>query len=302
MPHARANGIRIEYETFGDPAAPAMLLIMGLGGQLIHWPEAFCRQLSERGLRVIRYDNRDTGLSSTFEKAGAPDFAQAAALFAQGEPLNPPYTIEDMADDAAGLLDALGIEKAHVCGMSMGGMIAQTLAIRHPSRVLSLTSVFSSTGDPNLPPPRPDALEALTAALATEREAFIEQTLRYFRIVSGPGLPFDEAAHRAVTEKSYDRSFIPTGAARQMLAIMAQGNRKPMLAAVTAPTLVIHGDADPVVPLEAGKDTVEAIPGARLQVIRGMGHELPLMNRHWLTILDLAASHAQAAGTKDSLK
>jgi pimeloyl-ACP methyl ester carboxylesterase len=292
MPHVSANGIRIEYETFGEPAAPPLLLIMGLGGQLIHWPEEFCRQLAEHGFCVIRYDNRDSGLSTVFEQAGVPDFMSVAAALARGEAVRPPYTIEDMAGDAVGLLDRLGMEKAHVCGMSMGGMIAQTVALRHPSRVLSVVSIFSSTGNPELPPPRPDALEALTAPIPSEREAFIEHTLRYFRIVTGPGIAFDEDAHCAVTARSYDRSFIPAGAARQMMSIMVRGNRRPALSAVTAPTLVIHGDADPVVPLEAGIDTAEAIPGAKLEIIRGMGHELPLMNPHWTAILELIAAHA----------
>ncbi len=272
MAKAAANGIEIEYETMGDPSARPLLLIGGLADQLIHWDNELCRDLSQRGHYVIRFDNRDAGLSTKS--------AQAAS----------PYTLDDMADDAAGLLDALAIRKAHICGASMGGMIAQTVTIRHPSRVLSLISIYSTTGNKDLPPPRPDVLEFLLAPAPSEREAYIEHMAALFRVMAGPGFPFDEAWTRMITAKAYDRCFCPEGTGRQLLAIMNQANRKKALASVTVPTLVIHGTDDPVVPVEAGIDTAEAIPGAELMLIEGMGHDLP-HGGAWPRIVEAISAH-----------
>jgi len=285
MPNVKANGIRIEYETFGEASASPILLIMGLGGQLIEWHEEFCEGLAGKGHYVIRFDNRDTGLSQKFEEMGVPNIIQAVEAYMQGKTVTAPYTLEDMADDAVGLLDALSIDQAHICGMSMGGMIAQTIAIRHPLRTLSLISIYSTTGNPDLPPPEPKALEVLIEAPPEERQAYIDYLVRTFRIIAGSGFPFDEDFHRQLAEKAFDRAFYPQGTGRQLMAVMAQENRKPALASVSVPALVIHGSDDPLVPVECGKDTADAIPGAELLIIEGMGHDLP-PGSGWPKILD----------------
>lgn len=295
MPNVIANGIQIEYETFGEPNARPLLLIMGLAGQLILWDEDLCKQLAERGHFVIRFDNRDVGLSSKVEEAGVPDIMQAIEARMLGETIDTPYTIDDMADDSVGLLDALDIEKAHICGISMGGMIAQSVAIRHPRRVSSLISIYSSTGNPELPQPKPEAMEVLLAPPPEEREENIEYTLKLFRTISGHGFPFDEEWHRKMAAKEYDRTFYPEGAARQLVAILAQKNRKVELASVSVPTLVIHGADDPLVPVECGKDTAEAVPGAALKIIDGMGHDLPHAGA-WPQIIDAIVDHTDKAG------
>ena len=281
MSNVEANGIQIEYETFGEPKLPPMLLIIGFAGQLIVWDDELCEQLAQRGYYVMRFDNRDVGLSSKLEVAGVPDIG---ALL-RGETIDIPYTIEDMADDAVGLLDALGIEKAHICGMSMGGMIAQAVTINHPQRVLSLISIYSTTGNPELPPPTPEAMEVLLTPPPLEREANIEHTLKFFRWITGPGFPFDEEWHRKLAAQAYDRAFYPMGAARQFAALFTQKNRKPALTSVSVPTLVIHGSDDPLLPVEGGKDTAEAVPGAELKIIAGMGHDLP-HGGAWPQIID----------------
>ncbi len=290
MSRAASNGIHIEYETVGDPRARPLLLIGGLADQLIVWDDDFCRDLSERGHYVIRFDSRDTGLSTKFDHEGVPDLG----ALARGEE-TPPYTLEDMADDAVGLLDALAIRKAHICGASMGGMIAQTIAIRHPSRVLSLISIYSTTGNRTLPPPKPEMMERLRAPAPTERKAYIEHMLALFRAMAGRGFPFDEAWTRMIVARAYDRSFSPQGTVRQIAAVMTQADRKKDLAFVTVPTLVIHGTDDPVVPMEAGKDTAEAIPGAQLMLIEGMGHDLP-HGGAWPRIVEAISLHTLRAG------
>jgi pimeloyl-ACP methyl ester carboxylesterase len=294
MTNVSANNIRIEYETFGDPSAPALLLIIGLGGQLIEWHEKFCRRLVERGHYVIRFDNRDAGLSTKFEQAGLPNLTEMANAVLRGEPITAPYSIADMADDAVGLLDALGIDKAHVCGMSMGGMIAQTVAVKHPGRVLSLISIYSTTGNPELPQPRPEAMEVLLTPPPSERDAYIEHTVNVFRTIAGSGFPFDREFHRNLAARSYDRAFYPQGATRQLMAIVSQENRKPALGSVTVPTLVIHGSDDPLVPVECGRDTADAIPGAELLIIEGMGHDLPPAGA-WPRIVEAIAEHTRKA-------
>jgi pimeloyl-ACP methyl ester carboxylesterase len=294
MAKTTANGIQIEYDTVGSPDDPPLLLIAGLALQLIHWDEALCEQLAQRGHYVIRFDNRDTGLSTRFAKAGIPDIGQLIEALMKGEESRPPYTIEDMADDAVGLLDALGVEKSHICGISMGGMIAQTIALNHHERVLSLISIYSQTGNPALPPPTPEAMECLLTPPPMEREANITYTLDVWRTFSGTGFPTSEEWHRKIAAQAYDRAFYPEGVARQLAAVLTQKNRKPDLGSVRVPTLVIHGSADPLVTVEGGKDTAEAIPGAELIIIDGMGHDLPHGGEGaWPQIVDAIVNHTQ---------
>jgi len=275
MSKVSANKIQIDYETFGDPTSPPILLIIGLGGQLVHWDDSFCRQLAEGGLYVIRFDNRDAGLSTKLEEAGIPDMMDVIGKVMAGQKVIPPYTIEDMAADAVGLLDALKIKQAHICGMSMGGMIAQALAIGYPDRLLTLTSIYSTTGNPDLSQPKPEVVGLLLTPPPEGREPFIDFQLNMFRAITGPRFGLDEGWVRKKMGEAYDRAFYPQGAVRQLVAIMTQGSRKSGLKQVKVPTLVIHGDADPLVPVEAGRDTAEAVPGAELKIIEGMGHDLP---------------------------
>jgi pimeloyl-ACP methyl ester carboxylesterase len=290
MPAVTANGIQIEYETFGNPADQPLLLIIGLGGQMIQWDADLCRDLARRGHYVIRFDNRDVGLSTKFDRAGDPDITSTFVKIIQGEEVKLPYTMTDMADDAAGLLDALGITRAHICGMSMGGMIAQTLALRYPAKVLSLISIYSTTGNPEVPQPTPEVFAVVAAPPPPQREANIEHMIGVFRTIAGPGFPFDVEWTRQIMAQSFDRCFCPQGTARQLFAILTQPNRKPALASIKAPTLVIHGVADPLVPAEGGKDTARAIPGAQLILIEGMGHDLP-HGGAWPQIVDAIAAH-----------
>ena len=294
MPKLKTNGIEIEYDHFGDRGADPLLLIMGLGAQMTLWEEDFCGGLAERGHFVVRFDNRDVGLSTKFDAHGTPNLVEVMTKAASGQEVEAPYLLGDMADDAAGLLDALEIDAAHVVGASMGGMIAQTVAIRHPRRVRSLVSIMSSTGNPELPPAEPDAMAVLMRERASTREDAIEQSVSAQKVLSGRGFPFDEARIRERASRAYDRSFHPAGLARQLTAIVASGNRKPELAGVRAPTLVIHGDADPLVPLAGAHDTVDAIPGAELLVIEGMGHDLP--PGAWPRVIDAISEHAKKAG------
>ncbi len=275
MPKIIANNIEIEYDTFGDPLSNPLLLIMGLGAQMISWEEEFCELLVNHGFYVIRFDNRDVGLSTKFEEIGVPDIMKLVIGAQRGEKIEFPYTLEDMADDAIGLLDALKIDKAHICGASMGAMIVQVIAVRYPSRVLSLTSIMGSTGNPDLPQPKQEAMKVILTPAPTEREAYIEESVKRWRVLYGTGFPFDEERRRKMATRAYDRSFYPQGFARQLAAILASGNRRPTLASIKVPTLVIHGGDDPLVPVEGGKDTAEAIPGAELLIIDGMGHSLP---------------------------
>ena len=275
MPKAKANNIEIEYETFGNASDKPLLLVMGLGGQMISWDERFIQLLVDHGFYVIRFDNRDVGLSTKCEEAGEPNLMQAFMAAQAGETIKSPYSLEDMADDAVGLLDALNIEKAHICGASMGGMIVQVIAFRHPTRVISLCSIMSTTGNPDLPPAKPEILQLLTTPVPSERKAYIENAVKTGKLLYGSGFPYDEVRGRELTGKVFDRCYYPPGFGRQLLAIMANGNRKPKLASITVPTLVIHGGDDPLVPVEGGKDTHEAISGSELIIIDGMGHSLP---------------------------
>jgi pimeloyl-ACP methyl ester carboxylesterase len=284
MPAVTANGIRIEYEAFGDRSFPALLLVAGNGAQLLFWEVDFCELLAEKGYYVIRFDNRDTGLSTKFDQAGIPDFPAAIQAVMAGKPVNAAYSLDDMADDAVGLLTALGIEKAHIGGASMGGMIAQVIAYRHPLHVLSLTSIMSTTGNPGLPQGKPEALAAVLAPAPGERGAYVEHNLNVWRTIWSPGFPFEEKRARAFLEKSYDRSYYPQGMMRQNMAILASGDRTPSLSSIKAPTLVIHGAADPLIPVAGGRDTARVIQGARLVIISGMGHDMP--KGVWAEIVD----------------
>jgi pimeloyl-ACP methyl ester carboxylesterase len=242
---------------------------------------------------VIRYDNRDVGLSTKLEDAGEPNILEVMQAAAAGRAVETAYTLDEMADDAAVVLDALDLDSAHVVGASMGGMIAQTLVLRHAERVRSLTSIMSTTGNPDLPPADPQVLAALLQPRVEEREAAIEQAVSLQRMIGGPGFPFDAERFRRLAALGYDRSFYPVGIARQIAAIMASDNRAPALASVEAPTLVVHGDADPLIPLEGGRDTARAIPGAELLVIEGLGHELP--PQIWPRIVGAISEHTEKA-------
>lgn len=292
MPKVHVGRIEIEYETIGNRNSEPMLLIAGLGGQLLAWSDEICKGFSNRGFFVIRFDNRDVGLSTKLNDSGIPDFAQINASYARGERPNVPYTLEDMADDAVGVLDALGIDKAHVCGASMGGMIAQILAYRHPSRVLSLAVIISTTGDPKLPPGKPEVLAAFFAPIPTEREAFIEEMVKRDRLIHGT-LDFDEGYDREYRAKEYDRGYYSEGSIRQMAAMAVPGNITPRIAAIRAPTIVICGREDPFYPIEAAKEIALTIPGAKLMTIEGMGHSLP--RQVVPRILDAIAANSKKA-------
>ena len=294
MAKASNGGVELEWDERGDPRAPAVLLIMGLGGQMTRWSEAFMAALVAHGLRTIRFDNRDVGLSTKFESHGLPDLAAIGAAAMMGRTPATPYTLEHMAADAVAVLDAAGVERAHVVGASMGGMIAQLVATEHPERVLTLTSIMSSTGNPSLP----RATAAANAVLTTRPEgsdmaALVAHGVRAAKVIGSPGYPADDAILAERIRSDAERSHHPAGFARQMAAIWANGDRRPRLAGVTAPTLVIHGADDPLVPVEGGRDTAASIPGATLVEVPGMGHDLPaaLIGR----ITDLIAEHARKA-------
>jgi pimeloyl-ACP methyl ester carboxylesterase len=292
MTSIRANGITLEYDEVGDRSSPPVLLIMGLGGQMIWWDEKFCRRLAGRGYRVIRFDNRDIGLSAKLDDA-CPNPGPLVMQAFSGGKVEAPYSLRDMAADAVGLLDVLGIASAHVVGASMGGMIAQRMAIHFPERVRSLTSIMSSSGNPGLPPGDPKVMGLLTAARPTNPAEAIDFGVNVWRALHGPGFPFDEKRVRELVIESGQRSSHLLGQPRQMLAILADGDRREALHGIKAPSLVLHGDADPLVPFAAGKDTADNIPGARLVAIPGMGHELP--EGAWPQLIDEIARHAAAA-------
>lgn len=286
-----ANDITIEYDTFGSPDDRPLLTIMGFGAQMTRWRPEFCQMLADAGHYVIRFDNRDVGLSQKFPELGIPDIAAMAAAVQAGEQPNVPYTLFDMADDAAGLLDALGIETAHICGASMGGMIAQCMAIQHPHRMRSLTSIFSTTGNPDLPPASPEAMAALTSPAGNTLEEVLDRAERNAQIIGGSTYVDPVEDVRARAKADYERSFYPEGTSRQMAAIAATGNRKPALQSVKIPTLVMHGKADPLVPVEGGIDTHEAIAGSRLVLFDGMGHSLA--EALWPDIVKAISEHTR---------
>lgn len=270
MPTAPSNGITLFYDTFGSPTDPAMLLVMGLGAQMTMWDESFCEALAAEGFHVIRFDNRDTGLSTKIEGGPEPDVMKAMS----GDHSTASYTLWDMADDAFGLLDHLGIAKAHIVGASMGGMIVQCMAIRKPDRVRSMTSIMSTTGNPAVGQAKPEAMAILMTPPATDREGVIESAVKTWTVLAG-SMPVDEAAVRERAAATFDRNFYPIGVTRQMVGIMATGDRTEALKELDVPTLVIHGGDDPLVGLSGGEATAAAIPGAELLVIPGMGHDMP---------------------------
>ncbi|MFH2219361.1 MAG: alpha/beta hydrolase [Pseudomonadota bacterium] len=285
------TGLEIAYETFGKPGDSPLLLIMGLGYQMICWDEKFCGQLAARGYRVVRFDNRDTGLSSWLDTSGVPDILALKRLMSLRKTAKAPYSLRDMADDAVGLLDALNIDSAHVVGRSMGGMIGQMMAVHHPGRVRTLVSMMSSTGDPGLPPPAPDVLSALLEPEPPDRAGFIEHSVRVWKLLTGPKFSVDEDLVSRWAGESYDRGLNPDGVARQFAAIVTTGSRKDALKSVTVPTLVIHGDSDPLVPVECGMDTAAAIPGAQLLIIKNMGHTL--VRDVYPQVIDAIVRHAE---------
>ncbi len=272
MTKVQANGIALEYAETGSGDAPAILLIMGLGMQLVAWPESLCEGLAARGFRVVRFDNRDVGHSTRMPSARPVATAAIAARAFMRLPVRPPYTLNDMARDAVGLMDALQIAKAHVVGASMGGMIAQIVAIDFPDRVKSLTSIMSS---PTPLLPRPKILRAMLRPRPRSKELAIRRLIEFFRLVGGSAYLPTEAELRARTERAVRRSYRPDAFTRQLLAIQTAPSRTRMLHRVRAPTLVLHGDEDPLVPLRGGVDTAANIPGSRLRVVPGMGHYLP---------------------------
>lgn len=290
MPVAHANGLDLYYETIGDPADPAVLLIMGLGSQLIDWPDEFCQALAARGFHVIRFDNRDIGKSAWLDDLGLPD---VPALFG-GDLSTVGYRLTDLAADAAGLLTALDVPRAHVVGASMGGMIAQQLCIEHPELVASLASIMSTTGNPAVGHNTLDNPAGLMPVPGEGRDAAIAAAANVYRVISSPAFPVsDEELTRRATA-AVDRAYHPAGTARQFAAILGSPDRTEALHALRLPTVVIHGDADPLINVTGGRATAEAIPGAELVVIPGMAHDLP--RPVWDQIIDAIAANADKAG------
>ncbi len=288
MAQVRANGIDLWYETAGDPADPALLLVMGLGAQLIDWPQGFVEELAGRGFHVILYDNRDAGRSALLDDLGLPDLP---AVFG-GDPSSVGYLLSDLAADAAALLEELGVAPAHVVGASMGGMIAQQLTIDHPDLVASLCSIMSTTGDRTVGMPTPEAAAVLMRPPATSRDEAIANTVAGSRVIGSPGYPAAQAELERRAAAKYDRGYRPQGTLRQYAAIVASPDRTAALGAVRVPTAVIHGEADPLITVSGGRATADAVPGAELLVIPGMGHDLPV--ELWPRIVDAIAANATA--------
>jgi pimeloyl-ACP methyl ester carboxylesterase len=288
----RAGDVEIAYETFGDPGDPAVLLVMGLGTQMLGWHEELCEEIAGRGFHVIRYDNRDVGRSTVMSDHAVPSIPQ---LLRRSKKVAG-YTLDHLADDAAALLDALGIERAHVVGASMGGMIAQTIAIRHPRRVLSLVSIMSNTGARLSGQPWPKTYPVLLSRSPADRDAFIEHTVRLFTLIGSPGFERDEEDLRRRAGMSFDRGRNPAGVARHLAAIIASGNRTKELRRLSVPTLVIHGTADRLVSPSGGRATARAIRGARLMLIPGMGHDLP--RELWPRMVDGIVENAARADAR----
>ncbi|PZT52836.1 alpha/beta fold hydrolase [Paenibacillus silvae] len=272
------NGIDLAYDSYGNEQHEAILLIAGLGTQMIRWTVPFCEMLTAKGYRVIRFDNRDTGLSTHFSDHDTLDFEALARTLMSGQRPNIPYTLEDMSNDTIGLLDALGIAKAHIVGRSMGGMIAQHTAIRYPERVLSLTSIMSTTGNPELPPTSPEVMALMTRPVPNPREdeaGYLAQSTAFARRIAGTGYPFNENEYHSMIREELHRAYDPGSIGRQIAAIAVSGDRRPQLAKVVAPTLVIHGAEDPMFVPACGEDTAKAISGAEFMLLEGMGHDLP---------------------------
>jgi pimeloyl-ACP methyl ester carboxylesterase len=280
--------VELCYETFGDPANPTLLLIMGLGAQMIYWPDEFAQELADAGFHVVRFDNRDVGRSTILRDRRPPTAMQ---LLRRRLP-PPAYTLDDMADDAAGLLDHLGVSSAHVVGASMGGMISQTLAARHPERVLSLTSIMSTTGARRVGQARRRLYPLFLRSMPREREGYVKRSLAGAKLIGSKAFPPDQERLQDMLGRAFDRGYHPGGTLRQLAAIIASGDRTETLRSIKAPTLVIHGDADPLVAYSGGKATAAAIPGARLVTIKGMGHDLP--RKAWREIIDAIVEHTRS--------
>ncbi len=294
MPQIRANGIDIEYDSHGE--GEPLLLIMGLGAQMVRWTPAFIGELTGRGFRVIRYDNRDVGLSQKFESAGAPDVPAIIKALSEGKKPPTAYVLDDMAADAVGVMDALGVERAHIVGASMGGMIAQLVAADYPQRTLSLTSIMSTTGNRALPPATAEAMQALTDRGPdpnVDLEGYLAHSIKNARVIGSPGYPFIEAEQRERSLANFQRNYYPVGFARQYAAVVASPDRREKLKTIKAPVMVVHGEVDPLVPLAGGRDTHENIPGSELRVIPGMGHDVPTALN--ATIADAIAAVAARA-------
>jgi pimeloyl-ACP methyl ester carboxylesterase len=289
-----ANGLTICWDSFGRPTDPPLILIMGMGAQMIAWDDEFCEQLAARGFRVIRFDNRDAGRSSWLGHAGVPDVMGAMTRAYFRLPVSAPYVLGDMATDLHGLMEALGIRAAHLVGASMGATIAQTFAIRWPERVLSMTSIMSTTGDPDLPKPDTAVVAAVMRPQPGTLEQYVEQYVDTWRVLRVGRFVEEEARDRQRAARNHARGLNPQGSARHLVAILASGSRRKALRTVSAPTLVIHGDLDPLVPLAAGVDTARSIPGAELMVLEGMGHALSMPL--WPQMIDGIAHVAARAG------
>jgi pimeloyl-ACP methyl ester carboxylesterase len=288
---ARANGIDLCYEIFGDDDAEPMMMIMGLGAQMIHWDDDFCRQIAARGFRVIRFDNRDIGKSSKLAGGKRLTAVELLKLRFLKIPVAAPYRLRDMAEDVIGLMDVLHIKSAHLVGASMGGMIAQEIAISFPQ-----TSIMSTTGNPKVPPPTREAMAIVMAPPTTTRDEYLARFAQTWKVLRVGSFPQDEALDRTRAERTFERGLNPAGVGRQLRAVLASGSRKERLRSVKAPTLVIHGTVDPLVRPEGGKDTAASIPGARLLMIEGMGHAIPIPM--WPEIVDAIDKHAHAASAK----
>lgn len=274
----KVNGIDLAYESYGNKTDETILLIAGLGTQMIRWTVPFCEMLVARGFRVIRFDNRDTGLSTHFSHYPTLNFEALANTLMSGQRPDIPYTLNDMSDDAIGLLDALGIRKAHFVGRSMGGMIAQLAASRYPERVLSLTSIMSTTGNPDLPPTSPEIMALMTRPAPNpmeDEEGYLAHSLAFAKRISGTGYPFEVDEYRSLIREEVQRAYDPGSVGRQIAAIAVSGDRRPHLAKVTVPSLIIHGMDDPMFVPACGKDTAQAISGAEFMLLEGMGHDLP---------------------------
>jgi pimeloyl-ACP methyl ester carboxylesterase len=287
---AQVGDLEIAYETFGDAGDPPILLVMGLATQMIGWPDEFCAGLADRGYFVVRFDNRDIGLSTHLDSAGAPDILAVLG----GDASSVPYGLADLADDTVGLLDALGLDSVHLIGASMGGMIAQLVALQHPARVRSLTSIMSTTGDPSVGGPSEAALALLLAPAARDRDAAVQRVIDTYRVIGSPGFEFDESALRERAGLSFDRAYDPAGVARQLAAVLTTPDRTRALKGISVPTLVIHGSDDALVDVSGGRATAAAVPGAELLVVDGMGHDLP--RAMWPEITDRITALIERAG------
>jgi pimeloyl-ACP methyl ester carboxylesterase len=289
MPRVKFQDLELEYETFGDPADPALLLVMGLGAQMLSWDLQLCDLFAAQGFHVIRFDNRDVGLSTAFDHLPVPNLAALAS----GDFATAPYLLSDMASDVVGLLDGLGIDKAHLVGASMGGMIVQQVVVDHPDRVLSLCSIMSTTGDRTVGQGRPEIVATFVQGPSVDREATIEARLVSSRLTRSPGFAVDEDAARERIAAAYDRSNRPMSTLRHLAAVMASPDRTEELRGVTVPTVVIHGADDPLVDRSGGEATAAAIPGAELIIIDGMAHDLPA--DAWPTIVEAVTANAKRA-------